>query len=106
MFPYTAHASTINGFYEGHRDNAKMACELRDEPVAGTPPISDVEFYVRIKAANKTLHEGVHQTPLQIIHTIRNSILKKEIVASQKTLMVADPNDWQVYIYDRVGTTN
>ena len=72
----------------------------------GTPAISQDEVNVKFKAANKTLHEGVHQTLLQLVHTTRNSILKKEIIASQKTLMMADPNEWQAYVYDRVGTSN
>ena len=100
-FPYTTYASTINRYYEEHKDNCKMARRLRDEPMDGTPAISQDEVNVKFKAANKTLHEGVHQTLLQLIHTIRNSILKKEIIASQKTLMVADPNEWQAYIYIR-----
>ena len=58
MFPYTTHASTINRFYEEHKDNAKMARRLRDEPVDGTPPISEDEVTARIKAVNKPLHEG------------------------------------------------
>ena len=105
MFPYTTHASTINRFYEEHKDNCKAARKLRDEPVAGTPAITDTEVNYRIQRANETLHEGVHQTLLQLSHMLRNSILKQEVVAAQKTLMEADPKEWQAYIYDRIGTS-
>ena len=50
MFPYTTHASTINRFYEEHKDNCKLSRRLRDEPVDGTPPISEDEVTYRIKA--------------------------------------------------------
>ena len=40
MFPYTTYASTINRYYEEHKDNYKLAARLRDEPVDGTPAIT------------------------------------------------------------------
>ena len=110
-FPYTTHGSTINQYYEEHKDKFKQIAQLRDAPVAGTAAISeDVSLkLVRQKAAKKPLHEGIHQTLLQLVAKARNSILKSEILVAQKplSLVEAEPNEWQAYnvIFDKAGTT-
>ena len=104
-FPYTTHASTINRYYEEHRDKLKVVMKLRDEPETGVPPLSNDDVQNRITRAHRTLHEGVHQTLLQLIQTMHQQILKNEVLAAQRTVIEATPTEWQAYIHARGGNS-
>ena len=93
-FPHTTMGNTIHRYYEEHYEKLRQIQLAKDEPYSTVTPEIEVQ---RQNAAHKCLHaivhEGIHQTLLQLIDKTRTSILTHEILVSRKTLVEAEPDE-------------